>query len=159
MVSFQLSANPWSRLPTRTDVREPRGSSARESARTIHALVEIALQPAAASIASLQPLREPERDAGAEVVAGGRLGVGAVAILDEDEVRLAPRQAYLDVAGGKLRSKRQRRLGEDVEQTELERGLERRRQPLAGLGGGLVAEGGSGGEVGLDCPDMVGRCP
>ena len=46
---------------------------------------------------------------------------------------------------------RQRRLGEDVEEPQLEGRLDRGSETLAGDGGRLVAEGGSLGEVGLDC--------
>src|ERR1041384_8104755 len=44
----------------------------------------------------LQPLREPQRDAGTEVVPRGRSRLClAIAVVDDDEIGIAPGQPYL----------------------------------------------------------------
>ena len=71
-------------------------------------------------------------------------------LLDKHELGIAPGEAHLDVTRRQLGVERQRRLGEDVEEPQLERRLDRGRETLAGGGRRLVAERGGLGEVGLD---------
>ena len=78
----------------------------------------------------------------------------ACLLLDVDELGLPAGETNLDPAGN-LGVERERDLVEEVEQPQLERGLERLREPPARLLRGLVAgERGGGGEVLLDRVDV-----
>ena len=82
---------------------------------------------------------------------GAGAGSGLVAsLVDEHELRVAAGEPDLDVPRGELGVERERGLGEHVEEPQLERRLDRRREPLAGCDRGLVAERGGCREVGLD---------
>ena len=74
---------------------------------------------------------------------------------DVDELRVAAGEANLDPAGHRAREG-ERRLADDVQQTQVQRGAERLGQPAAGLHGGLVGgERCCRGEVLLDRVDVV----
>ena len=130
----------------------PRGSRARESARTIQALAETPSLLATTSICafSASGSRSVMRALRSSPGAGGE-SASPRSIVDEDELRIAPREPYLDMPRGELGVERQRRLGENVEEPELERRSDRSREPLACHGGGLVAERSGCRKVGLDC--------
>ena len=70
--------------------------------------------------------------------------------LDEHELGIAAGEANLDVPARELGVERQRRLGEHVEEPQLERRRDGRGEPLAGERRRLVAECGGRREVGLD---------
>ena len=129
----------------------PRGSSARDSARTIQALVETPSLLAAASTCafSASGSRSVIRALRSSPGAGARLALAAL-VADEHEVGVAAGEPHLDVPGRELGVERQRRLGEHVEEPQLERRRHRRRETLAGRCGRLVAERCSRREVGLD---------
>ena len=92
--------------------------------------------------ARLEPFREPQRDAGAEVVTGGRWLLGSAGLVHEDELRVATRHPHLDMAGVELRVEREGRLGEEVDQPETERRLDRVGEAAPAFGDVLVGEGG-----------------
>ena len=86
-------------------------------------------------------------------------GVGAVsasslAVVDDDEVGVAPGQPHLDVPGGQLGVERQRGVREDVEEAKLERCRDGSGEALACRGRRLVAERGGRREVCLDCVNV-----
>ena len=100
----------------------------------------------------LQGFGQTEGDPGAEIVTGRRRRLGLTrTIVDEDELRIAPREAHLDVPGGELRVECQRRLGEHVEEPQLERRRDGSGQALACRSRGVVAERRGCREIGLDC--------
>ena len=80
----------------------------------------------------------------------GAVGSAPPDVVDDDELRIAAGEPHLDVPRRQLLVERERRLGEDVEEAELERGRDRRCEPLARRRGRLVTECGRGREVGLD---------
>src|SRR5438093_1497921 len=107
--------------------------------------------------ARLQPLGESERDTrGQAVTVGGRPGGGSGSrlVVHEDELGIAAGEANLDMAGRKLGREPDRHLGEEVEQSQMQRGLERLTEPARGLRAGLVAERGGCRQVRLDRLDM-----
>ena len=128
-----------------------RGSSDRASARTIQALAEMPSRLAADFDLRLQPFREAQGDAGAEIVTRRRRrAVVRALVLDDHELGVASGEAHLDVGGGKLLVERQRRFGEEVEQPQLQRRGKRLRQAACRLGRRVVTECRDGLEVGLD---------
>ena len=76
-------------------------------------------------------------------------------LFDVHELGVATGEANLDPAGHRVREG-ERRLADDVEQTQVQRGAERLREPAAGLHGGLVGgERCCRGEVLLDRVDVM----
>ena len=138
-------------LKTVAGARPPRrGSSARESARTIHALVETPSRFAAASTCAFNASGSRSVMRALRSSPGAGAARPRAAVVDEDELGIAAGEPHLDVPRRELGVERERRLGEDVEEPELERRLDRRRETLARGRGRLVAERGSRREVGLD---------
>ena len=80
----------------------------------------------------------------------GRGIVARILVLDDDELRVASGEAHLDVCGGELLVERQRRLGQEVEQSQLQRRRERVREAPRRLGCRIVAERRDRLEVRLD---------
>jgi hypothetical protein len=130
--------------------RPARGSRARDSARTIRVRRD-ALAVRGGLHLRLQGLRQTEGDAGAEVVSRRRCRrLRACGFVDDDELGIAAREPHLDVPRRELLVERESRLGEDVEEAELEGGRDRRGESFARRRRGLVTERSRGREVGLD---------
>ena len=96
----------------------------------------------------LQKLGQAQGDSGREgVVRAQRLSGLGLLLLDVDELGLAADEANLD-ASGNLGGERERELSEQVEQAQVERGLDRLGEPVTGLARGVVArDGGRVGEI------------
>ena len=72
----------------------------------------------AASECTHSALEQAERDAGAQVVAGGRWLLRCSGLVDEDELRVASRKTDFDVPVRELCVERQRGLREEVDQPQ-----------------------------------------
>jgi hypothetical protein len=105
----------------------------------------------------LEGLGKTERDPSVRVLAC-RLPLGGfLRLAHDDELRLATDEANLDLTGRKLGGDVEGRLAQELEQPELKGGAERVSEPTRRLRGRVVAERGSGCEVGLDCGDVRGQ--
>ena len=125
-----------------------RDSVARAIARTSHAFVET---PSAAEAFSTAALSDSGRRRLIRAESSSPTGAGGLAGgVDEDELRLLPGEADLDVAGRELRVELDGRLGEEVEELQPKVRSEGLAEAPGDLRGALVAELGEPLEVFLE---------